>query len=169
MEHKRGRPGYWSRTGSGRTTVGLSLIEVLVVVSFLAIVAAISIPSFTGVLTSSNYETARRNLNYLNGAVIAFNESNWELVLASASDISDEQAIFNSLRYRASTNPSPGSPYLPPTATLVATSDKSTYRAVWNGRMFGIVVPGTNGTGLDLMKINGSVQLNSTSTPVPRQ
>ena len=137
-------------------------------VSFLAIVAAICVPSITGVVSSSSYETAKRNLNYLNGAVIGFNESNWELVLAASSGISDEQAIFDSLRYRAATNPSAGSPFLPPTATLVATSDTSTYRAMWNGRMFSIVVPGSNGTGLDLMKIMGSSVQSGSATPVPR-
>jgi len=100
--------------------------------------------------------------------VVGFDEANWELVLAASSGSDDEQAIFNSLRFRATTNPSPGSPYLPTTATFVATSDTSTYRAMWNGRMFSIVVPGTNGTGLDLMKIMGSsVQPAPTGTPVP--
>ena len=164
------RRGLWhgSRPGSGRATGGMSLVEVLIVVAFLAIVAAICIPSISGVVSSSNYETAKRNLNYLNGAVIGFNESNWELVLAASPGISDEQAVFNSLCYRASTTPSPGSPYLPPTATLVPTSDASTYRAMWNGRMFSIVVPGSNGTGLDLMKIMGSSIQSASATPIPR-
>ena len=146
----------------------MSLAEMLVVVAFLAIVAAIAIPSISGLVTSSNYQTARRNLNFLNGAVLGFNQSNWELVLAASSGSDDEQAIFESLRYRDATNPAPGSPYLPPTATFVASSDASAYRAKWNGRMFEIVVPGTDGTGLDLMKIMGSsVQPAPTGTPVP--
>lgn len=149
---------------------GLSLIEILVVVAFLAIIATISIPSISNLVFASSYETAKRNLNYLNGAVIGFNNSNWELVLTASSGSDDEQKIFDSLRYRAATNPAPGSPYLPDTATFVASSDTSTYRASWNGRMFGIVVPGTTGAGLDLMKIMGSsVQSAPASTPVPRQ
>ena len=168
MEHMRSSLRHGSRPGSGRATGGISLVDVMIVVTFLAIVAAICIPSISGVVSSSNYQTAQRNLNYLNGAVISFNESNWELVLAASPDIGDEQAIFNSLCYRASMNPSPGSPYLPPTARLVATSDTSTYRAMWNGRMFSIVVPGSNGTGLDLMKIMGSSVQSGSATPVPR-
>ena len=160
MEHTRGN----LRHG------GLSLIEVLIVVAFLAVVAAISIPNISNLFSASNYETAKRNLNYLNGAVVGFNNSNWELVLTASPGSDDEQKIFDSLRYRDPTNPAPGSPYLPETATFVASSDMTTYRATWNGRMFGIVVPGTTGTGLDLMKIMGSsVQSAPASTPVPHQ
>lgn len=142
------------------------MVELLVVIAVLAIIAGISIPSIVGVVSSSNYETAKRNLNLLNGAVVAFNDANWELVLAAGSG--SEQKIFDSLRYRAATNPAAGSPYLTETATFVASSDTNTFRAVWNGRMFGIVVPGSNGSGLDLMKIMGSsVQSAPSGTPVP--
>jgi type II secretory pathway pseudopilin PulG len=167
MEHARDRLRH--RNLINRATGGFSLAEILIVIAFLAIVAAISVPNIARLVTDSKYETAKRNLNYLNGAVVGFNDANWELVLAASSGSDDEQAIFNSLRYRASTNPATGSPYLPTTATFVASSSTSTYRAMWNGRMFSIVVPGTNGTGLDLMKIMGSsVQSAPTNTPVPR-
>jgi type II secretory pathway pseudopilin PulG len=147
---------------------GMSLTEVLIVIGFLAIVAAISIPNMLGVFSSSRYETARRNLNYLNGAVIGFNQANWELVLATSGGSDDEQKIFDSLRYREAVNPAAGSPYLPPTATFVESSSTNDYRGKWNGRMFEIVVPGSNGTGLDLMKIMGSsIQSSPANTPVP--
>ncbi len=169
-EHGRSRFRHGRRSGAGRATGGFSLVEVLVVVAFLAVVAAISIPNISNLFTASNSETAERNLNYLNGAVVGFNNSNWELVLAASSGSEDEQKIFDSLRYRDPATPAPGSPYLPLNATFVATSDTATYRAVWNGRMFGIVVPVSNGTGLDLMKLMGSsVQSAPTNTPVPHQ
>lgn len=146
----------------------MSLTEVLVVIGFLAIVAAISIPNMLGVFSSSRHETARRNLNYLNGAVVGFNQANWELVLAASGGSDDELRIFDSLRYREAVNPAAGSPYLPSTATFVPSSGTNDFRAKWNGRMFEIVVPGSNGTGLDLMKIMGSsIQSNPTNTPVP--
>jgi len=146
---------------------GLSLIEVTVVIAFLAIVAAVAVPVMSNVLKASAAETAKRNMHLLNGAVIAFNQGNWELVLATSSGSDDEQKIFDSLRYRAETNPSPGSPYLPPNATFVASSHSATHRAVWNGRLFKIVPVGSNGTGLDLMKIMGVRQAPPTATPVP--
>ncbi|MEI8313284.1 MAG: prepilin-type N-terminal cleavage/methylation domain-containing protein, partial [Verrucomicrobiota bacterium] len=147
MEHTRGR--LRQRNPTGRAVGGFSLAEVLIVVAVLAIVAAIAVPNISRLVTDSSYETAKRNLNYLNGAVVGFNDANWELVLAASSGSDDEQAIFNSLRYRDTTNPATGSPYLPSTAAFGATGDTSTYRARWNGRMFVIVVPGSNGTGLD--------------------
>ncbi|MEI6279942.1 MAG: type II secretion system protein [Verrucomicrobiae bacterium] len=145
-----------------------SLIEMIVVVAFLAIVAAIAVPVMSNVMQSSSYQTAQRNLNLLNGAVISFNEGNWELVLTTNSGSSDELAIFDSLRYRAATNPAPGSPYLPQNATFVATSDPTTYRAIWNGRMFDFSPVGSNGTGIDLVKIMGPIQAPPTATPVQR-
>lgn len=162
---KRGGRPAWCR--SFYPGAGLSLIEVIVVIAFLAIVAAVAVPVMSNVLKASSAEAAKRNMHLLNGAVIAFNEGNWELVLATSSGSDDEQKIFDSLRYRAATNPAPGSPYLPPNATFVATSDPATHRAIWNGRMFKIVPAGSNGTGLDLMKIMGAMQASPTATPVP--
>ena len=95
-EHTRSRLRTGRKPVSGRATCGMSLTEVLVVIAFLAIIAAISIPSISSLISGSSYETAKRNLNYLNGAVIGFNEANWELVLAASSGSDDEQAIFNS-------------------------------------------------------------------------
>jgi type II secretory pathway pseudopilin PulG len=171
-DDKGSDPPVWQKIENGRKggLSGMSLTEVLVVICFLAIVAAVAIPSISNVLFSSSYETAKRNMNLLNGAVLAFNQGNWDLVLTASAGSSDELAIFDSLRYR---NPdvrlaAPGSPYLPPNATFVASSTTNTYRARWNGRMFEILPVGTNGTGLDLMKIMGAIQDPPTSTPIPR-
>jgi len=164
-------PPVRKKTIQGRKSgfAGMSLTEVLVVICFLAIVAALAVPSISNVLFSSSLETANRNMNLLNGAVLAFNQSNWDLVLTTSAGSDDELAIFDSLRYR---NPdvrlaSPGSPYLPPNATFVATSASNTFRARWNGRMFEILPTGTGGTGLDLMKVMGVIQAAPTNTPVP--
>lgn len=144
-----------------------SLTEVIVVIAVIAIMAAIGIPMILNGVSSSSAETAKRNMNLLNGAVIAFNQGNWELVLAASSGSDDEQKIFDSLRYRDATNPSPGSPYLPPNATFVASSATNTYRAIWNGRMYEFAPPGSNGMGIDLMNIMGAIQPAPTNTPVP--
>lgn len=164
MEHAKRR----GRSVCSSRGQGFSLTEVLVVIAFLAIVAAVSIPQMIGVFTGSTLGSATRNLNYLNGAVIAFNQSNWELVLTSADGSDDEQRIFDSLRYRDAANPAPGSPYLPSTATFVASDSSDDYRAMWNGRMFELLAPGTEGAGLDLMKIMGNaVQPPPVNAPVP--
>lgn len=142
----------------------------MVVVAVLAIMAAVAIPVLRNVIPSTSGQTAERNLNYLNGAVMAFNQASWELFLTAANGSSDESAIFNSLRYRDAANPSPGSPYLPATTVFVASSSTSDYRATWNGRMFEIAMPGASGTGINLLKMSGvAAEAFVTNTPVPRQ
>lgn len=150
--------------GLGRS--GFSLMEVVVVIAIIGVMGAIAVPIMSNQLASASQRTASRNLNLLNAAVIAFNQGNWELVLASTGGSSDELAIFDSLRFRDAVNPTPGSPYLPPNATFNASSSASTYRAVWNGRQFELVPLGTAGTGLDLLKIMGAIQAAPTNTPV---
>lgn len=149
---------------------GISLVELLIVIAVIGIMGTMGVMVMRNVLPTSSAATAERNLNFLNGAVVAFNQASWELVLAAASGSSDEQAIFNSLRYRDEANPSPGSPYLPATTVFVASSSSADYRAVWNGRMFELVMPGTAGVGIDLLKMSGAAaEAFVTSTPVPRQ
>jgi len=145
-------------------------MELLVVIAVLAVIAAIAIPIMGNNIQTAAAGTARANLNLLNAAVQSFNQANWELVLATSSGSDDERAIFDSLRYR---NPdvrmaSPGSPYLPPNATFVASAETTTFRAVWNGRLYEMRPAGSNGTGLDLMKIMGAIQTAPTNTPIPR-
>jgi prepilin-type N-terminal cleavage/methylation domain-containing protein len=148
----------------------VSLPELIVVVAVLAIFAAIAVPSISGVFGGSQRNTAERNLNMLNAAVSAFNQANWELELAPAGGSSDESAIYRSLRYRAATNPSAGSPYLPISTRFVASSDSNTYRAQWDGDIFRLLPPGVTGTGIDLLEIHGmDLTPNATNTPIPPQ
>lgn len=148
----------------------LSLPEIVIVVAVIGLLAAIAIPLMSRVTTGSERAVATRNLDVINGAVLAFNQSNWELVLTAAADTSDERAIYDSLRYRAPTNPSPGSPYLTDTTVFAASTSSETYRARWNGRMFELLLPGTAGEGWDLQRLQGSVQSPNTSvTPIPAQ
>lgn len=146
----------------------ISLVETLVVICVLAVIASLAIPIIANVVKSASAQTAERNLKYLNGAVLGFNQSNWELVLSPGADSSDEQKIFYSLTYRDPVKPAPGSPYLPPNIIFSVGATSDTYRAIWNGRMFEILSPGTSGIGWDLMKMMGnSTQPNTTNTPIP--
>lgn len=133
---------------------GMSFTEVLVVLGALAVLVGILIPSIVNVVPNSRQSTAQANLEQLNKAVLKFNQINWDLVLAAdAGSSDDEQAIFRSLQYRDTANPAPGSPYLEPTLTFVATEDDGVHRAAWNGRMFELIPVGTAGTGLDLSEM----------------
>ena len=137
------------------------MVEVMVVIGVLSVVAAIVIPSISHLLPGAREATATANLEHLNQGVLKFNYANWELVLASEGGSDDELAIVRSLQYRSSSDPTPGSPYLEPTLSLVESSDDSTYRAAWNGRTFQMRTPGTAGTGLDLSKmVEGSTPFN---------
>lgn len=129
------------------------MAEVLIVIAVLGVMAAIAIPLVDHVLSGTTASTAQKNLNYLNGAVLAFNQANWELVLNPSLGADDELLIFKSLYYRHPTRPSPGSPYLPPTASYHETSSPETYRAEWNGRMFQMINPGSPGTGINLLQV----------------
>lgn len=163
------RKTHWGKMAGGilrRKAAGFSLMEVVVVIAIIGVMGAIAVPIMSNQLAAASQRTASRNLNLLNAAVIAFNQGNWELVLTNTSGSTDELAIFDSLRFRDAVNPTPGSPYLPPNATFNASSATSTYRAVWNGRMFELVSLGASGTGLDLLRMMGSVQAAPTNTPV---
>jgi prepilin-type N-terminal cleavage/methylation domain-containing protein len=164
----KGVNGGGSQKWRGGFFRAFSLPEILVVIAVVAVMAAIGISMMAGVFKGSSYQMAERNLNLLNGAVVAFNEGNWELVWPVDGGSSDELAVFESLRYRAPSNPTPGSPYLPPNATFVASSNSLTHRASWNGRMYELIPEGSNGTGLDLLQIMGAPQAPSTNTPIPR-
>lgn len=135
-------------------TRGMSFSEMMVVMGILAVLAYVLILGIKNVVPSVQETTADNNLNQLNAAVLKFNQSNWELALPAADGSGDDEtAIFQTLQYRHPTHPSPGSPYLSGTSTLVITSDESTYRAIWNGRMFEIRPSGVAGTGVDLARM----------------
>jgi len=148
----------------------MSFAEVIMVLAFLGIMAFISILVIQNVVPASKETTATANLNELNSAIHRFNQSEWELVLTRADGSSeDELAIFRSLQYRHPTRPAPGSPFLSENLAFFSSNDEETYRAIWNGRQFEMVGPGTSGTGLDLNRMvetSGSAQFDNDYTPV---
>ena len=131
----------------------MSLVELLIVIGAIAVLAGLAFPMISGLLPAASTEVAASNLRLLNRAVIAYNQANRELSRASAEGDADETFIFNKLKERD--NAVPGSPFLKENVHLVTSSDEESYRASWNGRMFQILTPGTEGAGLDLLKISG--------------
>lgn len=131
----------------------MSLVELLIVIGAIAVLAGLAVPMIRGLLPAASTEVAASNLRLLNRAVIAYNQANKELLRASDEGDTDEIFIFNKLKERD--NAVPGSPFLKENVHLATSSDEESYRASWNGRMFQILTPGTEGAGLDLLKIAG--------------
>lgn len=141
------------------SSAAFSLTEILVVIAAIAILAGVALPVVTGVRESAERETAERNLNLLNGAVVAYNNVNRELSPGTAptgADGSDEEAVAKRLQTRDSSLP--GSPYLQAGLTLGTTASNDRYRAAWNGRFFRLLAPGEAGVGIDLQNVSGSVR-----------
>lgn len=146
-----------NRDGRGRPVsvpmAAFSLVELMVVVAILGILALIAVASITNVTRTGNEQTAAANLEHLNKAVLRYNHAVAELTNATNSGIDDERTVFTNLQWDGSVIDRPGSPYLEASFSLHASSATNTYRAVWNGRMYQLVFPGSNGTGIDLMKL----------------
>lgn len=133
------------------------------VIAVIGVLAALVISATSGITSSTSEGVAEKNLEDLNSAVLNFNQANWELVLpqdpnyASASNALE---IFQSLQYRSSVSAAPGSPYINPMYSFVESANVTSYRAVWNGRMFQMITPGLSGDGLDLLQMT---QLSGTT------
>jgi type II secretory pathway pseudopilin PulG len=129
-----------------------SVVEVLVVVGAIGVIAAVLIPSIVNVMKSASDEAAAANLEILNHAVLKYNHAVSEITRSADSGFSDEQDVMGLLKTRDALVP--GSPFLNPGTSAVESEDEETYRAAWNGRMFQLVEPGQQATGLHLMKMN---------------
>jgi len=126
----------------------MSLLEVVIVIAVIGLLATITIPQLGDLTAYSKDRTAKHHLARLNNAVLNYSQSIQEITTATASDASDELSVLAALQTR---DPDvPGTPFLTPDWPVLETSDDSTYRAVWNGRMFEGLAPGTSGTGVKL-------------------
>ncbi|MEM9479659.1 MAG: prepilin-type N-terminal cleavage/methylation domain-containing protein [Verrucomicrobiota bacterium] len=126
---------------------GLSLVEVLLVVSILGIIASISVLNFSNSLDGSKNAIAADLEGKLNVALKAHGQVNYEFNLAANdSSTDDEFAILRSLQWRDETVP--GSPFFTTYYNPIASSDTDDHRLRWNGANFILVEPGETGSGL---------------------
>lgn len=146
---------------------GFSLVEVLVIITVVAILAGLGIVTMSNIVPHAREETARRNLRYLNAALIAYNNSVREItdtVVPIGAGIADETAVFALLQTRSTDIP--GSPFLPSNVLPTSSTATGTYRAFWNGKMFEIISPGAAGTGVNLLNIMGSYRPSNAASGV---
>ena len=129
---------------------GMSLVEMLVTISIIAILSVLAIPTYMEYFSTSKATLASSLLETLNSAVHRFDEGNYELNVTEGTDnaASVELSILRTLQYRNPLNPKVGSPYLHKRWNPVASTDTNAYRIKWKGRLFVLLAPGDSGSGL---------------------
>lgn len=128
----------------GRASGGYSLAELLVVIAVLGILATFAIQNYGGGRRAAEGAAGRHDVAVLNAAVLAYNTANRELVRPRGS----EMEIIALLQTR---DPGlPGSPYLDADTAYSMSSSSDRVRAQWNSRFFELVMPGVDGSGIDL-------------------
>jgi len=131
-------------------TPGFSLTELMICVGVVGILSAIAIPQITHTDRAARSEVANQVVTSLNRAVTGYRQCGQEITQnANGSSAADETSVMLLLTSR---DPGiVGSPFLQgPSWPSVGTDQNDTYRAVWDGRFFSILPPGTEGTGLRL-------------------
>ena len=130
---------------------GFSMSELVVVICILSVLAGISVHSFGQFLGGSKDALAAARQETMNQAVYRFAQQNYELLFTpNNGSVADELVILRTLQYRDPNikRAQPGSPYMDPRYNPVLSSDNTEYRLVWAGRLFQLLKPGQNGTGL---------------------
>ncbi len=123
------------------------MVEILVVISVIAILAALASVAYSGIVQSAREETATANLSRLNRAVMSYSHAVSELTNA----IGEEAEVFSLLQTRD--EGVPGTPFLEAHFSAVESNDASIYRGKWNGYTFELLKPGNTETGVDLTKL----------------
>ncbi len=127
---------------------GFSLVEMIVVVSVMGILSAVTLSHFSGFNEASRAAVATELQERVNGALRRFNDGNYQMKVHVVTDGSDASWVIQTLQYRKSVNPAVGSPYLANNWTPVISSSTSDYRLVWKGTLFVLVNPGDTGVGV---------------------
>ena len=143
---------------SARREAGFSMSELVIVVSILAVLAAMSVAPMGQYLSGGKDALAMSRQEMLNQSVYRFAQQNYELQFNRMDgSIADELVILRTLQFR---NPNinraqPGSPYFDPRYNPVSSSDSTLHRLRWTGKMFELLRPTQSGTGI-LMDFEGS-------------
>jgi prepilin-type N-terminal cleavage/methylation domain-containing protein len=135
-------------TGRGRNSA-FSLVELVVTIGVLGVISGISLSYFGGTLKSSKSVVANEMAETLNLGLKKHAQVNYEFNLdADDDDSADEIAVVRSLQYRHPTNPAPGAPFVRSNWHPVGSDDDADFRLRWNGTVFEILKPETEGSGI---------------------
>jgi type II secretory pathway pseudopilin PulG len=142
---------------SGRES-GYSVTELVIVISIMGVMCALTVGSMNQFLGGSKDALAASRQEMLNEAVHRFAQQNYELQFDPINEsLSDELVILRTLQYRdPNVNRAKiGAPYIDPRYNPVASSDSSLHRLRWTGKMFELLSPGKSGAGM-LMNFEGT-------------
>lgn len=137
---------------------GYSVTELVIVISILGVMSALTVGSFNQFLGGSKDALAVERKEMLNQAVHRFAQQNYELQFnANGNSLADEMVILRTLQYRDPNvnRATVGSPFVDPRYNPISSSDTSAYRLRWTGKMFELLSPGTSGSGI-LMNFEGT-------------
>lgn len=137
---------------------GFSMSEMVMVIAIMGVLAGIAVHSFGQFLGGSKDALAASRQETLNQALYRFAQQNYELVFDGMSNsVADELVILRTLQYRDPNinRVQPGSPYMDPRYNPISSSDVSMHRLRWTGKLFELLKPGQNGTGI-LMNFEGT-------------
>jgi len=143
---------------SARRAAGFSMTELVIVISIMAVLAAIVVTPMNQYLSGGKDALAMARQETLNQAVYRFAQQNYELQFGRMDgSIADELVILRTLQYRNpnSNRAQPGSPYFDPRYNPVSSSDSTQHRLRWTGKMYEALQPKQSGTGI-LMDFEGS-------------
>jgi type II secretory pathway pseudopilin PulG len=123
---------------------------VLVTVVIIGVLAALAVPIYSNINTSSREVVATDHLEHMNKAVTRFSQNCWKIpTAAAAGDTADEFTVLRSLQYHFPPDQfRPGSPFFDPRYNPGVSSSSADYRIRWNGNSFELLKPGVGGSGL---------------------
>lgn len=124
----------------------VSLPELLIVIAVIGILAAIAIPNISGLRRAASREFSSDAVEVANRAVMHYEQANRPLGVEPAAGSADEAEVLAAL---TTVDPDvPGSPFLEPSFPTESDNSSDTYRMVWNGARFELLLPGQVGTGI---------------------
>lgn len=129
---------------------GVSLVELLVVITVITILAAIVLPQMTGLSRPAEHASAQEAMERANRAVNLYEQSVEPISVTPSEGMEDEAEVFLLLQSRRADVP--GSPLLDSALSYPVTTDEQRPRAFWDGEYFRLLAPGEPGAGLDFAR-----------------
>ncbi|MBB5038202.1 type II secretion system protein [Prosthecobacter dejongeii] len=134
-----------------RCRAGFSMSEMIVVIAILGVLAGVVVIMLQGAFGASQEALAKARVEMLNSALHTWSTANREIYFPPNDGSGEEELyILRELQFR---DPNPlkaktGSPYVPPEYNPVASSNKTDFRIRWNGRLYELLLPDQEGSGL---------------------